>query len=119
MPTARRTTARATTKGSGPTVELRFRGLRQGGHAVTFDLEVHPGTATHMAIHSSPVTTSDTVEITFYGSMPQYYRGVRVNSECPEFVFTDANGASVSAEVHLGTGRPEVTEGDSEHIRVR
>jgi hypothetical protein len=118
MPAVRKPT-RATKGGAGPTVELRFRGVRQGGHAVTFDLEVHPGTAAHMAIHSSPVSTADTVEITFYGSMPQYFRNVRVNSECPEFVFTDAHGASVEAEVHLGTGRPEVTEGDSDHIRVR
>jgi hypothetical protein len=119
MPATRKVTARATTRGSGPVVELRFRNLRQGGHAVTFDLEVHPGTAAHMAIHASPVTTADTVVRAFYGSMPQYFRGVRVNSECPEFVFTDAGGTSVTAEVHLGTGRPEVTDGDVEHIRVR
>lgn len=120
MPATRKTAARGTAKGSGPTVELRFRGVqRQGGNAVMFDLEVHPGTATKMHIHASPVTTADTVERVFYGSMSQYFRGLRVSSERPEFVFTDANNTSVTAEVNLGTGRPRVIDGDSEHIRVR
>ncbi len=125
MPTVRRTTVRAAARttrsqGSPISVELRFREVsRQGGNAVSFDLEVHPGSAVSMEIVPSPVTSSNTVERTFYGSQSQYFRGLRVASERPEFVFTNAQGAHVSAMIHLGTGRPVVMEGDAEHIRVR
>jgi hypothetical protein len=119
MPATRRVTAR-NTKGSGPLVELRFKNVqRQGGNAVTFDLEVHPGTAAKMSIHSSPVATAETVDRVFYGAQTQYFRGIRVASERPEFVFTDIANVAVVAEVNLATGRPHVLDGDAEHVRVR
>jgi hypothetical protein len=125
MPAIRRTAARSvarTTRSQGPeiNVELRFREVsRQGGSAVSFDLEVHPGSAVSMEIVPSPVTSSNTVERTFYGAQSQYFRGLRVASERPEFVFTNAQGTHVAATIHLGTGRPVVMDGDVERIRVR
>lgn len=126
MPAIRRTSARTVSRtltrrlNSTIQVELRFRSISvQGGNAVSFDVEVHPGTAVEMAIHASPVTTANTVERTFLGPQTQYFRGVRVDSECPEFVFYDAQGAHIGAMIHLGSGRPEVIEGDTENIRVR
>ncbi len=127
MPAIRRTVSRtasrtttARTLGTAINVELRFRGVqRNGGSSTTFDVEVHPGSAVHMEIVSSPVSSANTVERTFYGSQSQYFRGLRVDSERPEFVFTNAQGAHVAATIHFGSGRPRAMEGDVEHVRVR
>jgi hypothetical protein len=112
--------AASRTVAAGPPIVMTFSHIaRAGGHEVIFDLEVRGGAATDMAIVSPFLQDRSLFEKDLLTPATNQMRGIRISTDRPQFLFSNANGVLLSVQVDLGSGKPRVIGTPAGLVTVR